>query len=399
MDIIYYGLACDEEFLQERLKRDPSPYIVAQQAFETALLEQLQTYSDVTLNCHYIPQETSQLRFISSHMAELPSGIKIRFLSCLNLPFIKFIWLFFATFFRTLHLVLTKRQKQTILLHAVNYFPVSLANYVVCKLFHLKNICIFTDSTAFLTLEDRISQMSPLKRKIMPLYIKAVKKLEACFSGYIFFAQPMDNVINVRRSPSIVMEGIFNPQGLNLEPVPKKRAIMYGGSLFRQYGIMTFIDAFRQIDAPDLKLWIFGSGELEKEIQAISEQDPRVQYKGFCPRHELFEYEKSATLLINTRSSKDIYTRLSFPSKTFEYMVSGTPFLTTKIGGIPEEYYPYLFVTEGETPSEIKKSIESILSLSDEEREQFGLRARSFILQNKNAAKQTEKVYHFLKMI
>ena len=52
---------------------------------------------------------------------------------------------------------------------------------------------------------------------------------------------------------------------------------------------------------------------------------------------------KEAKLLINLRNPEDKYTKYSFPSKTFEYMVSGTPFFTTKLEGIPSEYYNYLY--------------------------------------------------------
>ena len=59
MNLLYYGLACDEAYLDERLKKTQAPYIIAQQMFEVAMLEQLQKDSEIDLMSNYIPQQPS----------------------------------------------------------------------------------------------------------------------------------------------------------------------------------------------------------------------------------------------------------------------------------------------------------------------------------------------------
>lgn len=402
MKILYYGLSCDNKFLEERLKKDPSPYIVAQQTFEVAMIEEFEKYEDINLFCNYIPQEvsfpTSNLLYIYPKEEKLTEKSKVKYLSCLNLPFLKLIWLFFSTLFRTLKFAVQKRNiTDKLLLSSVNYLPVSYANHIICKIFKIKNVCIFTDSTAFLSLKDRISKMPLLKRKLMPLYLKLVNNSEKFYDGYILFSKYMNELINVNSKPYVVMEGMFNPTGLNLCPLKKEKAIMYAGSLFPQYGITLFLDAFTLIADPTLELWIFGEGEMVDKIKLLSTKDSRIKYMGFRSRSEVFEYEKRASLLINTRFSNDIYTKMSFPSKTFEYMVSGTPYLTTKIGGIPEEYYPYLYIAEDETPCGIRDCILKVFNETEDERIQFGLKARDFILNRRNSKLQVDKIYNFIK--
>ena len=51
---------------------------------------------------------------------------------------------------------------------------------------------------------------------------------------------------------------------------------------------------------------------------------------------------------MNPRFTGAEYTLYSFPSKNIEYMVSGTPVITTRLAGIPDDYYPYVFVFEEE---------------------------------------------------
>ena len=110
----------------------------------------------------------------------------------------------------------------------------------------------------------------------------------------------------------------------------------------------------------------------------------------------LIEYQTQATLLVNVRDPQAEYTKYSFPSKTFEYMASGTPFLTTELPGIPLEYKDYLFTIENNSVDEIKAGLDRALALSDQERQKFGADARTFVLTQKNKYIQSKKFSDFL---
>ena len=77
-------------------------------------------------------------------------------------------------------------------------------------------------------------------------------------------------------------------------------------------------------------------------------------------------------------------------------MVSGTPFVTTKLEGIPKEYYNYIYVVKYED-TDIIKTIQEILNSNEKEIEAFGINARNFILKNKNPQEQVKKINNFLK--
>ena len=73
----------------------------------------------------------------------------------------------------------------------------------------------------------------------------------------------------------------------------------------------------------------------------------------------------NADLLVNLRDSRIEYTKLSFPSKMFDYMASGTPVLTTKLDGIPIEYYDYVFSIDSYSSSSIADKIREILKMDE----------------------------------
>jgi glycosyltransferase involved in cell wall biosynthesis len=115
------------------------------------------------------------------------------------------------------------------------------------------------------------------------------------------------------------------------------------------------------------------------------------------PNKIVVQDQLAATLLINPRPTNEEFTKFSFPSKNMEYMVSGTPMITTQLPGMPKEYHPYVFLFEGESVEGMKNSLKNILSKSKEELHQFGQEAKKFVLTNKNNQIQAHRILQFLK--
>ena len=118
---------------------------------------------------------------------------------------------------------------------------------------------------------------------------------------------------------------------------------------------------------------------------------------GVRENREIVEEELKASLLVNPRPVAPEYTKYSFPSKNLEYMVSGTPVLTTQLPGMPEEYFPYVYLMGEETEDHAAKVLEEILSLPLEERQKKGTAARAFVLEKKSNIVQSAKILAFLK--
>ena len=111
---------------------------------------------------------------------------------------------------------------------------------------------------------------------------------------------------------------------------------------------------------------------------------------------EIVAREQEATLLVNPRPTDEEYVKYSFPSKTMEYMASGTPVLTTVLPGMPKEYHPYVYLLEDETAGGITKMLKEVLSNSDEELFRKGTEARRFVLEQKNNVIQARKILEML---
>ena len=73
-------------------------------------------------------------------------------------------------------------------------------------------------------------------------------------------------------------------------------------------------------------------------------------------------------------------------------MVSGTPTLTTKLPGMPKEYYKYVYLIEDETVEGISNILKDILNRPKEELYNKGMEAKKFVLNYKNNIIQAKKI-------
>ena len=211
--------------------------------------------------------------------------------------------------------------------------------------------------------------------------------------------EPMKDLVNPKKRPYIVLEGhadrAMEHVSNTAEEKNSTRICLYAGSLKRIYGIESLVKGFVSANLPNAELHVYGNGDYVEDLKTLSKQYSAVQYKGIAPNADIVEAELRATLLVNPRPTNEEYTKYSFPSKNMEYMASGTPVLTTRLPGMPKDHEPYVFFIEDETAEGITAALKEIFSLPQEELHAFGLRAKEFILKEKNNIAQAEKVVLF----
>ena len=238
--------------------------------------------------------------------------------------------------------------------------------------------------------------------------IKFLKSIQQMFLNqwynsvdyYVLLSKHMIERLPIGNKPWTVIEGIFNKGKDDVSVVKEKsetKVILYSGTLARRYGIMNLVQAFMDISNPTCCLMICGEGETKGEIMLSARKDKRIIYKGLLPRHEILALQKQADLLVNPRTPEGVFTRYSFPSKTMEYLASGTPTLLYRLPGIPEEYFDYCFVVEGLGVEALRVKMEKVLSLSREELHMIGKRARNFVLEQKNPIQQCKKIFQLMQ--
>ncbi len=219
------------------------------------------------------------------------------------------------------------------------------------------------------------------------------------YHSYMFLTEAMNKVINVRKRPFIVIEGMIENDFKEkdyLTQTPEKKVLLYAGGIHREFGIPLLVEAFLKAAVPDAILRIYGNGNYMEKLTDISKNHANVEYLGTTTIDIIHEEQRKAFLLVNPRLTDADYVSYSFPSKTLECMASGTPLLMTRLPSMPDEYKPFVFLFEQENPESFSKTLSETLNLSLNTLNENGRNARNFVLSNKNNVLQAKKLISFM---
>ena len=209
----------------------------------------------------------------------------------------------------------------------------------------------------------------------------------------------MATELEIGEDKYVVIEGICD---LNLADVNKKTKnnkkirILYTGGLEEKYGIISLLNAIELLDNDNIELHICGSGTAEKYLSTKAAQNSNIILHGKVSNKQAIQLQINSDILINPRTNEGDYTKFSFPSKTIEYLVSGTPMIGYKLDGIPDEYDKYITYVNGSTIDDLAYTINKLVSMGDECRVKLGKEARNFIIKHKNPIVQMQRVESFL---
>ena len=312
---------------------------------------------------------------------EEENGVKYTYIPFINIKVLRQICTFLGTIVKVTKEVLNNKKEKIFICDILNT-TISTTTLILSKIFKFQCWAIVTDLPRDMQKNKKINE-----------------KMQTKYDGYILITEEMNKIVNPKNKPHIVIEGLVNiRESAENNEVQKSspRVIMYAGGLYERYGVKTLIEAFCNIQNNNVKLDLYGDGDLVPYIQSI--ENKKIDFHGVVTNDKIVEAEKKATLLVNPRFTSEEYTKYSFPSKNMEYMVSGTPVLTTKLPGMPEEYYNYVYLIEDETQRGMQKCLETLLGLNEDELDKKGKKAREFVLSQKNNVNQTNKIISFLEV-
>jgi hypothetical protein len=225
---------------------------------------------------------------------------------------------------------------------------------------------------------------------------KASKYLNSV-DNFVLLSKYMLEHLNIGNRPYVIVEGIYDHSSET--PIVSKeiyKTIFYSGTLAKKYGILHLLNAFTEIKDVNYRLWVCGEGDAKDKVIEYAKKDGRIVYMGQLPRQEVITLQKKATVLVNPRASTDEYTKYSFPSKTMEYMVSGTPIIMHPLKCLTEEYLNHLYIASDETDDGLKNTIINVCEKKPEELISFGEKAKNFIINEKNSVIQVKKILRML---
>ncbi len=387
MNIIYVSSTCSREKYGKYIERKGQRVSQQAQKYNLLLAEGLATNNaDVRLiSTRPINRSVEKAWWIKAEK-ECVNGIAFHYIPFVNHPVLRKVFLLIGVFFAVLFAKGTK--KDTVVICDGLNISASMGAQPAARLRGFRTVGIITDVPG-LSCEQTFTGTQKINRKIMER-----------FDSYLLLTKQMSDIVNPQKRPYIVLEGHADCAMAAVENVlaekSEKKIVLYAGSLMRVYGIEDLVEGFLSAQISDAELHIYGNGDYEEELKILAQQHPEVKYLGVAPNAEIVKAELAATLLVNPRPSNEEYTKYSFPSKNMEYMASGTPVLTTRLPGMPEDHKPYVYFIEREDAEGVKEALVRVLSQDAQTLHDFGAKAKDFVLKEKNNCAQAAKVIAFI---
>ncbi len=143
-----------------------------------------------------------------------------------------------------------------------------------------------------------------------------------------------------------------------------------------------------------IELDIYGDGYLREYVE--SKCNDQIHYYGRIDNEKMLEVQRHAWLLANPRPVDDPIAKVTFPSKIFEYLMSGVPVLSTRLNGFSEDYNNLLIFVNDNSPESLAEGIRKADKLNKEELTAMAKMARDYLVSHKTWDKQVRRIVEFI---
>lgn len=331
---------------------------------------------------------------IKGETVELFGDLKYTKIPFLNLFIIKQM-----TQMRSLRKALQRlrpNSEDTVIVNFNPYVELAIPTLKFAKKHKIKTVCIVAD------IPTRVPDSYGLiKRWLRCLEIKKYHRNIGKYDGLVVLNKEVVNHFASDKSYYLMDGGVTEKEIERSVVIPPDKhdnsQILYAGALESYNGIKEMIEGFLKVDK-NLTLVICGDGALAPYVKEMSEKHENIIFKGRVAHQEAVALQRSSGLLISTRPVDDFEMKVTFPSKIIEYMLSGTPVLTTRLNGLTTAYEDKLFFC-GQIPSEIAKGISDFFDLPIEKRYERATLAREFVENEKTYTQHSVGILHLIEKV
>lgn len=226
---------------------------------------------------------------------------------------------------------------------------------------------------------------SPFYKHLKILEFRSMKKRLLDFDANITLTKYMAAEIGLSNDLCYVIEG-FGPSVTKYQATQAiPGSVVYTGKLDKEFGIRNLLAAFDRVNFPTKHLYLYGNGNDSKFLTEHTRGRSDVTMGMVTSKDTLSLIQRSAYVLVNPRSSKNAFTKFSFPSKTMEYLASGRPVLMSHLEGVPSEYDDYLFYCNVDNVDDFASNIEKMLNKTPNELLALSDKELAFVREKKNS--------------
>ena len=214
--------------------------------------------------------------------------------------------------------------------------------------------------------------------------------------GFIATTSQLNTLYNDDNKPNIIIEGCAEVN--NARPYySDKPYFFYCGSLLRRYGIYELINAFKELQRPDIDLLIAGHSQNDHDLTNAIFGSHNIKFLGCITHESALALEKGAMVLVNPRPYSEDLDRFSIPNKVIEYLTSENIIVSVKNSKIMKSFEDDIIWIDSAYKNDLLSGLRYALSLSYEQRKAIATRGKEKVLEMYSKKTVCLKINEFLE--
>lgn len=268
-----------------------------------------------------------------------------------------------------------------IITDTINPTCLKLAN-ILKKHFNLPVIGTVTDSP---------SNISGTGRSYTLFLLKESEGL----NGFISLTEDLNFMYNQYGKPFYIFEGIVE-DSIEKKPTEYGNYFFFGGALMSKYGIYNLIEAFKKLNRNDINLIICGHHCDNKTFTEAIKGHENIKYLRLLPVDKVTNLEANAIACINPRPYTEDLDRYSIPSKTLEYLSSGSITISVRNSKLQPIFMDSAIWADSHSADDLYKCMKKVLSMTDNERQIMARNAKEKTTEHYSLSSVNNKLIGFL---
>lgn len=260
-----------------------------------------------------------------------------------------------------------------------------------------KLIVLFADSS---TLGHPMSWSKRLRYRFKPLVYPEEEMLRL-FDGAIALSRDTKWFWDRNKIPWLWMPGGCDPAQAPAESPPVRHdevAFGYFGALAAHAGILPLVEAFIGANLP-ATLHVCGYGRLGPVIEELAQKHSRLKFHGLLDHPaDCLALAQSWDVLVNPRLS-GWGNENNFPSKVFQYAMTGRSILTTRLAGVDDVLGEDAFyLQDGDFARTILSMLQRLAEWPRPDLQLRGSRLRARVMEHYSWRIQAGRIAEFIRL-
>lgn len=373
---------------------------------QTLLYTEILKEASGNLKCITIPPRKSRFALSKNESLlkgkDIIDGVDTHEICFRDMPIVKQCGIAWGVY-RTLKKLVKEATEPVIVITFNSNSWISVPLMWLKKRFHYKTAIILADMPF-----DENATRSITKRLFRGIEnhirVHSLESYDACITGVDYMINKyFAKKISTRIDPAIETEEYdFAINEYKKENISHNTIdILYTGSLNTNYNITNLIEVAHRLPE-GYRVIFYGRGEFLKQIQDEEKSsNGKILYGGYLDAKSIKDKQVRADILISLLDTNKNISKYAVPSKTYDYMCTGVPIVSSNADSLPNEVKEFLYITDDHSVDNI---VGTILEITKDESsrnlaKEKASAAREYVLENCNWDIQRKRIISCIKAL